>query len=1135
VESGTRPFGRTVRGLVAAVAGLALVWISMPAVGQDAAPTNPPPAGETAAPPSAADRLTAARESLDRARSGSDEAKIRSATSLVEILEAIIAAETRLTEFQRTIDTAEQARTQAAQRLAGIDPRLESTDVRARVQELELKVAALGDETAAITAGLDRREVRRAAMRAEVTALNERIAQVEGAASTDLEHRDAQIERLRAEIRAIELERRAYDATDDILRDRQRAVARESDTVEAALEAWRAHATAMEAREAEARRAAADAIARAQSDPIAGDVAARNRELAERLTKVSGEDARLTAILASREAMLDRVRRGLEADRRRFAGRVTPAIATVLRQRDAALPSEIELQQQIARLRETLPEIELERLLLEDELARLTDAAVEADRLIDASADPVPESERPLLRRTLIDLLDIRVTEHAQPLLRSLNTRVDELNGIIETDQALLEEIDRYRDFVLQQTVWVRDPSALAPGFGRRLADQAAVFFAPEGWREVRQAMLADLAQRPILAVLAVLPGLLLVLLRRPIARRTALAGDRVARAATDRFRETLVVTGFAILQGLAITAPILALDIALGDDPLGSRMVIALDHTLTRLAVFTFVLATLAAVIRPGGLAERHFRWSSSTIRLARRFVVLAGIAVVFAACDRMCAPRELALPDLGRVFYTPMPLLIATVLVLTLRMRDDGTTPGRTHLPTGSTAHTLLAMAVVLPLAGAVLANVGWYDATSLLQRASVTSLLYLASLFVFRELLYRGLHSRQRQESWRLRRQREGGEDVADEVEDLAAIGARTASAIRFCMIGLLLAGVWVIWRDLFPAFQGFQGFQLWEHEAMVPSGDDGRMEPTLLPVTLGDLLLAIGTFLATISASRHLPTLIEVVVLDRFGLERGVRYAVVQLTQWLVLIAGTVVGFSLIGVTWSSVQWLAAGFTVGLGFGLQEIFANFISGLIILFEQPVRVGDIVTVGTTTGRISRVRMRSTTITDWDRKELIVPNKQFITQEVVNWSLGDSCIRLVIPVGVSYDDDPETVTGILLGIGRADPETLDDPEPHVFFAGFGESSLDFELRVFLDGTDGLITVRNRLNTAIKKAFDEADITIPFPQRDVHLSPAAPAAHAELVPRDDPDRGPKAPVPISPPTTAADHPKTDPPTTAES
>jgi potassium efflux system protein len=1065
-------------------------------------------------------RLNAARESLERATGVGDEAKVRSAASLVEILEASVAAETRRTGYEKAVDTAEAERVSAQQRLAdaesaaaldpiGPKPGSDLAAVRARMTELQRRADELAAEADGITSSLARREIRRAAMRTESTEIAERLAFNEAATGSELDHREARIERRRLEALALDAERRSYDATDDILRQRQRANAREKEALQTTLTLWQTRLTELESRDAELRRRAAAAAARAQSDPIAKAVAARNRELADRLSALSSGEERLADTLATQTGLLERVRRGLESDRRRFAGRVTPAIATVLRQRDAALPSEVELRQQIARLRMQLPEIEVERLVLEDELSQLANAAAEADRLIRTSKTPVPEDERPELRRTLMQLLDTRVVEYGQPLLRVLNTRADELNAIVETDRKLLDEIEAYRDFVLQQTVWVRDPDALNAGLLSRITEQAGVFFSLDGWRSIVRAGLSELRQRPFLAAFAVGPGLLLLLFRRPIRRRIELAGDRVARAATDRFRESLLVAFFAVIQGVAFAAPFWALGIAFGNDPLGSPMVLALDHTLVPLGSFVFVLATIGATTRHGGLAERHFHWSPAILRLGRRFVRLSVVAVAFATCDRMCDPRELALPDLGRLFYTPIPLLIATVLVLAIRTREEQGPGSGLHVPSGSMARWILGLSIVLPVSAAILANLGWYDATAMLQRATVASLLYLASLVLLRDLLFRGLNSHQRQESWRLRRQREEGEDVADEVEDLADVGARTRAAIRFCTIGLLLLGVWIIWHDLLPAFQSVRDIPLWTHEAMVPVGEDGRLETTIVPVTLGALLLSVGMFIATFAGSRHLPTLLEIGVLDRLGLERGVRYAVVQLVQWVVVISGSLVAFSLIGITWASVQWLAAGFTVGLGFGMQEIFANFISGLIILFEQPVRVGDVVTVGATTGRISRVRMRSTTITDWDRKELIVPNKQFITQEVVNWSIGDSCIRVVLPVGVSYGDDPETVSSILTEVGRQDPETLADPEPHVAFTGFGDSSLNFELRVFLAGTDGLITVRNRLNTAIKKAFDAAGVSIPFPQRDVHVS---------MVSRQDPEGGPQAPLPAPPP-----------------
>jgi potassium efflux system protein len=175
-------------------------------------------------------------------------------------------------------------------------------------------------------------------------------------------------------------------------------------------------------------------------------------------------------------------------------------------------------------------------------------------------------------------------------------------------------------------------------------------------------------------------------------------------------------------------------------------------------------------------------------------------------------------------------------------------------------------------------------------------------------------------------------------------------------------------------------------------------------------------------------------------------------------------------------------------VGLGFGLQEIFANFVSGIILLLERPVRVGDMVTVGEVTGKVSRIRIRATTITDFDLKELIIPNREFITGQLINWSLSDRKARVVIPVGVAYGSDTELARKTLLDVAAAEPDVLDDPEPTAFFLGFGASSLDFQLRVFIDDTDKLFLLRHRLHMAIDAAFREKGITIAFPQQDVHL-----------------------------------------------
>ncbi len=183
-----------------------------------------------------------------------------------------------------------------------------------------------------------------------------------------------------------------------------------------------------------------------------------------------------------------------------------------------------------------------------------------------------------------------------------------------------------------------------------------------------------------------------------------------------------------------------------------------------------------------------------------------------------------------------------------------------------------------------------------------------------------------------------------------------------------------------------------------------------------------------------------------------------------------------------------QWLAAGLTVGLGFGLQEIFANFISGLIILFERPVRIGDVVTIGDVSGTVSRIHIRATTITDWDRKEYIVPNKEFVTGRLLNWTLTDQTNRVVVDVGVAYGTDTVQARSLLLSAAQDNCDVMNDPPPIATFEGFGDSALNLRLRCYLPNLDNRLSTITDLHEAIDQAFKQAGIEISFPQQDLHV-----------------------------------------------
>jgi potassium efflux system protein len=275
--------------------------------------------------------------------------------------------------------------------------------------------------------------------------------------------------------------------------------------------------------------------------------------------------------------------------------------------------------------------------------------------------------------------------------------------------------------------------------------------------------------------------------------------------------------------------------------------------------------------------------------------------------------------------------------------------------------------------------------------------------------------------------------------------------------------------------------------------LPMPDTGAVggEAAPLALSLADLGLAVIFLIGTWVAFRNLPGLIEMIVLQRLPLDAASRYALSTVIRYAIVIIGVSTALGVIGISWSNIQWLAAALTFGLAFGLQEIFANFISGLIILAERPIRIGDTVTIGQVSGTVTRVRMRATTITDWDRKELIIPNKNFITGDVINWTLTDPVLRLVIPIGVAYSSDVGVVEKTLLRVAEQATGILRDPAPNVQFLRFGDSTLDFELRVFLPTIEALLPVRHALNKAIIAAFRDADIEIAFPQRDLHLRSA--------------------------------------------
>ena len=257
----------------------------------------------------------------------------------------------------------------------------------------------------------------------------------------------------------------------------------------------------------------------------------------------------------------------------------------------------------------------------------------------------------------------------------------------------------------------------------------------------------------------------------------------------------------------------------------------------------------------------------------------------------------------------------------------------------------------------------------------------------------------------------------------------------------------------------------------------------------PVTTLGLLRVLLILALAWALSRLVRASLDRVAGRWTGMNRASLYALGRVLHYILLALGLVIGLATIGVDFTNLALLFGALGVGIGFGLQKIVSNFISGFILLGDRSIRPGDVITVGGTYGWVKELRARYIVVRNRDGVETLIPNENLVTTDVINWSFTDRQVRVRIPVQVSYGDDPEQAMEIVQNAARANARVLADPVPVVNLMEFADSGILLELRVWLsDPENGIGSVRSDINRAIWKGFKEAGITIPFPQRDVHL-----------------------------------------------
>jgi potassium efflux system protein len=377
------------------------------------------------------------------------------------------------------------------------------------------------------------------------------------------------------------------------------------------------------------------------------------------------------------------------------------------------------------------------------------------------------------------------------------------------------------------------------------------------------------------------------------------------------------------------------------------------------------------------------------------------------------------------------------------------------------------------------------------------------FLLSLLLLRALLLRWfllserrlrLESaiRHREEALQEREQEETPETDVFDIEvpepDYKELGQQARAMVRVAVFVGVVASLATLWGDFLPFYNFLENVTLPYTKTSLVEGVEEQV-----PATLADLILGLLMLAATGFAVKNLAGLLEFTVLRHFNFDAGARYALSTLLQYGIVTFGLITALSTMGMEWQKLQWLVAALGVGLGFGLQEIVANFVSGIILLIERPIRVGDIVTVGNASGAVSRIQIRATTIQTYDSQELLVPNKEFITGRLLNWTLTDPTARILLYVGIAYGSDVEKALKLIMEAAVEEDQVLEDPAPTVNFEGFGENALNLSLRAFVGSLDFRLAIQTSLLKSIYAKFAAAGIEISFPQRDVHLDTREP------------------------------------------
>jgi potassium efflux system protein len=844
-------------------------------------------------------------------------------------------------------------------------------------------------------------------------------------------------------------------------------------------------------------------------------IASENISLAELLVKMQAESSDNKENISTLRNQNLEVQQSAETVERVLAtGRVTDELGVLLRKLRTSLPNVSSIELRKDRIEEDAIRNQLDVILWQERVRNISDNSVSATQFLEEAVQNNQENLAQKQNQSSIEFTysDIesaqKLVETRRDLLSLLIEASNEKSDLINEEKLQINQVllssAELRDLLDKRLIWLPSNSGNAGNLLNNFVNNIKWYISPDSWLNSINLLYAGIIKRPILFLVSLLIPMIILALQSKIKHILQSLVNQIGKVGKDTYFTTPLALLLTFILALPLPISLFALAGVILNNAESSSFSASIATGLASASSVCLILLFFRSMSRPEGIFDKHFGWSDiarSKLRKMLTWFVWAQSLVTFVFASAIASGE----PEL-RYGIAIIAFIIGSLFITLFAYQFFQPNNGVANSVEGhSSASTLMYLSfpviVVSPFVIGLLPLFGFFDTAVELQSKLFLSGIFLVLVAVVYGIMLRiflvtfrrhvmkkkRLEAKLQQEALLAQSDDESNppqtinNEVNNEINNDEVI-KQSRSIILWITRLLFIVCLWFIWKPLLPALGIVDDIVLWQ-EITVVGGVEVSSDVTLLQIILGISFITGG-----VVAAKNIRGVIEIGFFERFKMDNGARYALITILGYILVGTGGVVGLSLLGIDWSNLQWIVAALGVGLGFGLQEIVANFVSGIIILFERPIRVGDLVTIGDQTGTVTNISIRATTVTDFDNREVLLPNKSIITENVTNWTLNDAVTRVVIKIGVAYGSDVEQVRDLLMQELKNKKDILTQPAPQVFFLEHGDSSLNFEARVYVEKTEYRLPVTHAINSSFNRTLAEHNISIPFPQRDLHI-----------------------------------------------